>query len=81
MADAIHYWRQALHCARIATEATDEEERKLLFEMSVAWKNLAVVEADVMKQVAAEWTLHTLIGLATERVGVTPPQPPPSWNS
>jgi hypothetical protein len=60
MADVIHYWRQALDCARRAAEATDEEERGLLFEMSEAWTNLAVVEADVTKQAAAEWTLHTL---------------------
>ena len=60
MADPIPYWRRALDCARRATEATDEEERALLFEMSEAWTNLAVVEADVTKQAAAEWTLHTL---------------------
>ena len=61
MADVMHYWRQALDCARRATEATDEEERGLLFSnMSEAWTNLATVEADVTKQAAAEWTLHTL---------------------
>jgi hypothetical protein len=60
MAGAFHYWRQALDCARRATESTDQEERALLFQMSEAWKKLAVVEADVAKQAAAEWTLHTL---------------------
>jgi hypothetical protein len=60
MADVMHYWRQALDCARRATEATDEEERGLLFEMSEAWTNLATVEADVTTQAAAEWTLHRL---------------------
>ena len=44
MADPIHYWRRALDCARKVTEATDEEEKALLFEMSEAWTNLAVVE-------------------------------------
>ena len=59
MADVIHYWRQALDCARRATEATDGEERGLLFEMSETWTNLAIVKADVKKQ-AAEWTIRTL---------------------
>jgi hypothetical protein len=60
MAGVTYFWRQALDCARRANEATDEEERCLLFEMSQAWKNLAVAEADVTKQAAAEWTPHTL---------------------
>jgi hypothetical protein len=60
MAGVTYFWRQALDCARRANEATDEEERSLLFEMSQAWKNLAVAEADVTKQAAAEWTPHTL---------------------
>jgi hypothetical protein len=60
MADAVHYWRQALDCARRATETADEDERKLLFEMSEAWTNLAVVEADVSKQAEAEWALPTV---------------------
>ena len=49
---ATHYWRQALHCARSAAGATDEEER--LFEMSEAWMDRAAVEADVTEQAALE---------------------------
>jgi hypothetical protein len=60
MAQAVHYRRQALDCARRAAETTDEEERNLLFEMSEAWTNLAFVEADVRKQAAAEWTPPTM---------------------
>ncbi len=60
MTDEVHYRQRALDCARRAADSTDEEERKLLFEMSAAWTKLAFVEADVRKQAAAEWTLHTL---------------------
>jgi hypothetical protein len=60
MADAIHYWRQALACVRKAVDTKDEEERNLLFEMSAAWTNVAAVAADVTKQVEAEWAIHTL---------------------
>jgi hypothetical protein len=59
MAEAVYYWRQALDCARRATESSDQEERCLLLEMSGAWKKLAFVEADVARGVAAERTLHT----------------------
>jgi hypothetical protein len=60
MAEVVYYWRQALDCARRATESSEQEERCLLLEMSEAWKKLAFVEADVAKGVTAEWTLHTL---------------------
>jgi hypothetical protein len=60
MADVLHYQQQALDCARRAAKSTDQEERKLLLEMSAAWTKLAFVEADVKKQAAAEWTPHTL---------------------
>ena len=60
MADAIHYRQRALDCARRAANSTDEEERNLLVAMSKAWTKLALVDADVKKQAADEWTLHTL---------------------
>ena len=60
MAEKTHYWRQALDCARRATETQDLEERDLLFKMSTAWRHLAAVEADVTKQAEMEWAVHTL---------------------
>jgi hypothetical protein len=60
MRQAIHYRRQAIDCARRASETNDQEERNLLFEMSEAWTKIASVEADVKRQAAAEWTLRTL---------------------
>ena len=50
----------SLDCARRATEATNEKDRELLFQMSEAWTNLAAVEADVSKQAEAEWPIPTL---------------------
>jgi hypothetical protein len=60
MGQAVHYRRQAIDCARKATETTDQEECNLLFEMSEAWTKIASVEADVKRQAAAVWTIHTL---------------------
>jgi len=47
------YWEHARECARWAAEAKTKEDQEILLEMAKAWTNIALVESDGARQIAA----------------------------
>ncbi len=53
MGSSKEYWEHARECARWAAEAKTKEDQQVLLEMAKAWTNIALVESDVARQIAA----------------------------
>jgi hypothetical protein len=54
MGSSREYWEHARECARWAAEAKTKEDHDVLLEMAKAWTNIALVETDIAKQIAAD---------------------------
>jgi hypothetical protein len=50
MGSSREYWQYARECARWAAESKAKEDQDVLLQMAKAWTNIALVEADVVKQ-------------------------------
>ncbi len=53
MGSSREYWEHARECVSWAAEAKTKEDQDVLLEMAKAWTSIALVEADVARQIAA----------------------------